>query len=561
MTDRSGHTKFRHPVAFWLGSLACAVGVVLHLPMYYDARTMGYRMAGMKPDAAMIAGMALIGVGLLASLYGLIPADANAIQRRAARILVRPLDDAPVRPQHIVLLLIMAVAVTIDVMKPVTLSLVAPGMAKEYDLTSPLNPHGHLPVSLLPLVGIGGTVLGSLLWGWLGDRIGRRASIIFACQLFVSTSICGAMPGFTWNLLMCFLMGIGVGGMLPIAFALMAETIPARHRGWVMVLIGGDVAGAYVITSWLAGALTPHYSWRILWLIGLPTGLLLIVLNRWIPESPRYLLARGHGDAAEEIMKRFGAQVVPVAPTDDGRAGAGLVDAGLPDTAPGGRRRESYRMLFGREFRGASVAITVLAIGVGLVTYGFQLWIPSNLQHLGFSSVNSDYVVRNAALVGLPLSFIAAWMYGFWRSKKTIIVLSGFSTVTLLWFAIAGDSLARNHALLTALLVLPLAGTSSVVAVVAAYATEIYPTRIRSRGAGLAAGMTKAGGVLIIALVVTSVTPPSIAVTALIGAIPMLAGAVILVWVGPETRARRLEEIVAAEVGEQEQQPSAAQAR
>jgi len=52
--------------------------------MYYDARTMGYRMAGMKPDAAMIAGMALIGVGLLASLYGLIPADANAIQRRAA---------------------------------------------------------------------------------------------------------------------------------------------------------------------------------------------------------------------------------------------------------------------------------------------------------------------------------------------------------------------------------------------------------------------------------------------------------------------------------------------
>jgi putative MFS transporter len=115
--------------------------------------------------------------------------------------------------------------------------------------------------------------------------------------------------------------------------------------------------------------------------------------------------------------------------------------------------------------------------------------------------------------------------------------------------------------LLTALLVLPLAGTSSVVAVVAAYATEIYPTRIRSRGAGLAAGMTKAGGVLIIALVVTSVTPPSIAVTALIGAIPMLAGAVILVWVGPETRARRLEEIVAAEVGEQEQQPSAAQAR
>lgn len=50
------------------------------------------------------------------------------------------------------------------------------------------------------------------------------------------------MPGFAWNLVMCFLMGIGAGGMLPITFALIAETVPARHRGWLMVLIGGGVA-------------------------------------------------------------------------------------------------------------------------------------------------------------------------------------------------------------------------------------------------------------------------------------------------------------------------------
>ena len=54
-----------------------------------------------------------------------------------------------------------------------------------------------------------------------------------------------------------FLMGLGVGGMLPVAYALLAETIPARHRGWLMVLVGADVAGAYVLTSWLAAALVP----------------------------------------------------------------------------------------------------------------------------------------------------------------------------------------------------------------------------------------------------------------------------------------------------------------
>ena len=56
----------------------------------------------------------------------------------------------------------------------------------------------------------------------------------------------------------------------------------------LMVLIGADIAGAYLLTSWLSAALVPIYSWRILWLVGLPTGVLLILLNRWIPESPRF---------------------------------------------------------------------------------------------------------------------------------------------------------------------------------------------------------------------------------------------------------------------------------
>jgi putative MFS transporter len=519
--------EFRHPVAFWAGVVACSIGVALHIPMYYGARTMGYHMAGMRPDAAMIIGMVLIGAGLVAGLYGLMPTASGEIQQRAARIQVRALDDAPLRPQHLALLVALAIAITIDGMKPAALSFVAPGMAQEYGLKSAVTPHGHLPVSLLPLAGIGGTVLGSWLWGWLGDRIGRRASLIFAGLLFVTTSICGAMPGFSWNLVMCFFMGLGAGGMLPIAFTLLAEMIPARHRGWVMVLIGGALTGAYVLTSWLSATLTPHYSWRILWLIGLPTGLLFIGLNRWMPESPRYLLAAGHADAAERIMRRFGARVVTEEDTDAAQE----------------RGHDGFRQLFSGPFLGPTVAVTILAIGIGFVTYGFQLWIPTNLQHLGFKSVNSDFILRNAAAVGLPLTFVAAWMYGFWSSKKTIIVVCGLTVAALIWFAVAGDSLARNHALLTALLVMPLAGISSATAVVAAYATEIYPTRVRSRGAGLAAGMTKAGGVLVIALVVAATTTPSIATTAILGAVPLLAGIFILLRVAPETRRRGLEEI------------------
>ena len=301
-----------------------------------------------------------------------------------------------------------------------------------------------------------------------------------------------------------------------------------------MVLIGGGVAGCgYILTSWLASALTPHYSWRILWLIGLPTGVLFIALNHWIPESPRFLIAAGRRDEAEKIMNHFGAAIV-----------TGEEDQATEEQRAGG----SWRQLFGGPFTGPSIAVVVLAVGAGLVTYGFQLWIPTNLEHLGFTTVNSDYIVRNAALIGLPFSLVATVLYGFWSSKKTVVASFGLLALALIGFAIAGNSLARNHAVLTALLAIPLVGTSLVAAIVTVHASEVYPTQVRSRGTGLAAGATKAGGVLIIALVVAATTTPSIAMTALIGVIPLVAGIAIFAWVGYETRSRRLEDISRVEM-------------
>jgi putative MFS transporter len=527
--DDDQRRRRRRSAAFAFGIVACAAGVLLHLPMYLSARGMGYRMAGMRPDPAMISGMVLIGIGLATFLYGLTPHRSREIELRARRIRVRALDDVPLRRRHVALLVVLAVAVTLDLMKPITLSFVAPGMATEYGLKSPAHPHGGLPVSLLPLVAITGTVLGSLVWGALADRIGRRASILFAAMLFVTTAICGAMPGFSWNLLMCFIMGAAVGGMLPVAFSLMAETIPARHRGWLMVLIGGNAAGAYVITSWLAGALTPHFSWRILWLLGMPTGLLLIGLNRWIPESPRYLLATGRSAEAELTMAYYGAAVI-----SEESPGPPLIKT---------RVSEGFAQLLRRPFTGITLAASVLALGTGLITYGFQLWIPTNLQHLGLGAVNSDYMIRDAALVSLPVTFAAALLYGFWSSRRTIAALSALTTLSLLGFAVGGNSLAHNHLFFSALLVIPLSGVSSVTAAISAYVCEIYPTRVRSRGTGIISGMTKAGGVLIIGIVAAATTIPSISVTALIGIAPLLIATLIFTRSGTETSNRRLEEI------------------
>ena len=518
---------------FYAGVAAVTIGVVLHLPMYVEARDMGYRLVGMPIDWTMAIGMVLIVVGLAASIAGLIPRQAFADGASHARVRVRALDEVPIGRAHIALMLVMAAAVTIDVMKPATLSFVLPGMTKEYGLRSPLHPSGGVPAALLPLAGITGTVIGSFLWGWMGDRLGRRPSILIAAMTFIATSICGSMPSFALNMLMCFVMGLGVGGMLPIMFTIMAETIPARHRGWLLVLIGGDVAGAYIITSWLAAELVPTLSWRILWLIGLPTGVLLVLLTRWIPESPRFLLAHGRRDEAAAIMQRYGATMV----WEDELHGTDTV---LPDGMEPRLSRPP--------FLGLSLVVVLLGLGIGLVSFGFQLWIPSNLQKLGFDQAAASRMLRNAAIIGFPLNFLVAWLYGFWSSKRTLVVLAGLTALSLLGFVIAGNAVASNTPLLYALLVMPIWGISSVVAVLSAYSAEIFPTTLRSRGAGLAAGFSKVGGLLIIALVVIAVAPPSIAGTALIGAIPMALAAIAVALFGTETRRRRLEDITAAQL-------------
>ena len=233
-------------------------------------------------------------------------------------------------------------------------------------------------------------------------------------------------------------------------------------------------------------------------------------------------------------MKRYGAVIV--------RESEREIDA---EAAAGSGIRQLLRPPFLR----ATVVVVLLGLGVGLVSFGFQLWIPSNLQKLGFAEGAANRLLRNSAIIGFPLNFLVAWLYGFWSSKKTLILVTSLTALSLFGFVLAGNSVATNRFLLYALLIMPIWGISSVVAVLSAYSAEIFPTRLRSRGSGLAAGISKAAGVVIIAPVAVSVAAPSIADTALMGALPMALAAVAVALFGPETRNRQLEAITAEQLG------------
>src|SRR5204863_4448540 len=126
-----------------------------------------YHLAGMPVTPEMAVGMVLLFVGVALTIYALFPRRTPAAAPRASAIRIAALDDAPIRPAHVGLLLTLAAAVTIDVMKPAAFSFLAPGAALEYGLRSPLHPHAQaLSIALYPLAGISGMVPGAFLWGW-----------------------------------------------------------------------------------------------------------------------------------------------------------------------------------------------------------------------------------------------------------------------------------------------------------------------------------------------------------------------------------------------------------
>ena len=229
---RSDGISFQHPIFFWLGCLAIILGVLAHIPMFVHASHMGYHMAGMPMDNTMLTGMGLIPLGLLFAGYGLMPRLAELRVEPHADLQFHVADRLPLNREHWKLVVVLVVAVAVDVMKPATLGFVMPGMTREYDISSQT-------AGTLALVALTGTTVGSILWGVLADVMGRRAAILLSALMFIGTAICGAMPSFNWNLIMCFLMGLSAGGLLPITFTLMAESIPAAHRGWLLVALGG----------------------------------------------------------------------------------------------------------------------------------------------------------------------------------------------------------------------------------------------------------------------------------------------------------------------------------
>jgi putative MFS transporter len=456
--------------------------------------------------------MAFIILGVPAAIYGALPKHRAPHGSHAGTTFEAP-DSTPLTRWHAAVLAVLILGLVIDVMKPATLGFVLPGMRAEYGIAKST-------VAWFPFTALVGTTVGSFVWGWLADVYGRRVSILLSTILFVSTSICGAMPLFQLNLLMCFLMGCSAGGMLPVVYTLLAEIMPPKHRSWVLVLVGGTgLIGGYLAASGAAHAFEPEFGWRVLWLQGFPTGLLLLALARFIPESPRFLAERGRNEELAQMQRKYGI----------------VAKAREPVPADAAVAQQRHGKL--------TSALVITALSWSFINFGLLLWLPTDLEARGYSSSLASGILASSALIALPTIAIAAWTYSRMSSKWTLVGTILVSLIGLIG-ALLPPHILSWPPLLIAVIAMLIIGTNGMIAVLLPYSAENYPLGIRGRATGVVAGASKFGGVAVQGFALAGFIP-TLAGAALALIAPMAISVGLVSWAGRETRGRSLRELEA----------------
>ena len=350
--------------------------------------------------------------------------------------------------------------------------------------------------------------------------------ILLSSVMFIGTSICGAMPSFWWNVFMCFLMGLSAGGMLPVAYALLAEIMPTRHRGWSLVVVGGIGAlGGYLAASGLSALLQPEFGWRIMWFLNLPSGLILIALSPLIPESARFLVHIGRPEEARATLARFGSVVVRE--SEDWDEEAQVDHSHLPPIE--------------RRYFGTTAALTLTALSWSFVTFGLLLWLPGELIAEGRDMGVAASILARSSFIAVPVVAIAAFLYSRWSTRGALLVMVGIMALGLVTLMLrqSGFPPASNPVVAMTLLIL---SSTGVISILLPYAAESYPLRIRGRATGWVAGCSKSGGLICQGLGALALVP-AIGLSAITIAIPTVLSLALISLCCRETRGRDLRDL------------------
>ncbi|MGX1674714.1 MFS transporter [Streptomyces sp. NPDC055400] len=378
-----------------------------------------------------------------------------------------------------------------------------------------------------------GMLLGALVAGWLGDRIGRVRTVALGVAVTALGSLAVAFSnGIELFSLFRFVQGLGIGGVVPVAATYINEIARSDKRGrFVLIyemIFPAGLAAATLVAVWVV----PNLGWRAMFVIGALPVLLAAALPRYVAESPRWLLSQGRTEEAERAIARIEEEV------------AAATGEPLPQPAAD-RAEETSRGRLRELFTGRYLRRTTVVSGLWFVAYyvnhGISTWLPSlYTKNFGLDLTTALVYTLLSNVTGLLGTLVVALVIDRVGRRPALVAALGGTTFTLATLALVGVTSGSQVAIFAS------CTTFFVYAINAGlylYSPELYPTRNRAKGAAFG-GLWNRLGVILGPITVGAIIGGGGSLTLVFAQLAAVAlvGAVIALF-AVETKGKTLEEL------------------
>jgi putative MFS transporter len=376
-----------------------------------------------------------------------------------------------------------------------------------------------------------GETFGSIFFGRLADLKGRRTVFLVNLLLFgIGSIIAGFMSDFILIAVLMFIAGIGVGGEFPLVDTYTSEMMPAKVRGRGVALVytlAVTSAPVIALVTYFSSHPLNYYSWRIpLWFMGV-AALIVWALRTRLDESPRWLAGKGKSSEANAIVEKWEMEVMKEGKT-------------LPEVHDIEVSEEHSKIseLFSSNLRRRTIMMIIFQFFQSGIFYGFVVLAPEFLLAKGISLVNSIFFS-----ILIDVGFIAGSIFNYFiidKVDRKYGIIGAAISAGILGTAFALVSNVFLTVLLGFLVAFSLWNFSNFFHT---YQAEIFPTRVRSTGAGLVYSISRFSTSILVLMITAFFLPLGLLAT--FGVIWLFIAIVSLdIGIfGPRTTGKKLEDI------------------
>ncbi|PCE25409.1 MFS transporter [Paraburkholderia acidicola] len=449
------------------------------------------------------------------------------------------IERMPFARFHRRLLLMGGLGYTFDAMDAAVLAFLLPVLRQQWHLTS-------VQTGVLGSGTFIGYFVGAMLAGMLGDLIGRRRVMMWALVIYCVASLASA-TAHDWPFFLAtrIVAGLGTGAESAIVAPFLSEFVARRYRGAFTGSLAGFFSFGFVAAALLGYFVIPlgPEAWRVVMVITALPIVMLLWWRRALPESPRWLEARGRHAEAEAIIAAAEAEMLADGIHLDPLPPDATTDGAVPIAAERASVVANVKALWSRSLARITAMTWLMWLSITFSYYAFFTWIPGLLVQSGMTITRSFSYSLVMYLAQIPGYFSGAWLNEKIGRQATIasyMVLGGVSAL--------GLALTRSDAGIMASGVLLSFFMNGTYAGVYAYTPEVFPTDVRATGSGLASSIGRLGAIA--APILVGYLYPVFGFAGVFGATTtvLLVGALAVVLMGVPTRGRSLEDIAAQQL-------------